>query len=754
MCEYKIPAKIELDYDFGYFLGAYCAEGCMTKHQISISNNDLDYLKPIQRLCEKFNVKTKIYRVEDKNGKGWVSQDIRIYNTVLCRIVENLSGKLSHNKFVSSKIVYSNRECIMGFLDAYIGGDGCVALSSSSKLPCAIDITSVSMKMLLDVSLMLKNIGVYGKLHKPKKQRTNNRGSQNIYQHYILSIRNQQLQKLALLLNLPIKEKQQRLQGLIERKFQYEYSKDYLTIPNIIDGITVFQPRDGMVPDLMFEEIVSIEEVSNTTNYAYDLTVSDTRNFDTYYGVACRDTFHLAGVASKSNVTRGVPRIEEILRLTKNPKNPSLTIHINDEDSQERATSYATMLEHTKLVNIVKSVQICFDPNENTSSIEKDRGLIEQYYEFEKIVEECNQSQEYNNTSISGGGGSLPVESMYKEKDVIQKSKWIIRMEFNAETMLDKNITMDDVHFAIQSAYGQEISCVYSDFNMENLVFRIRLNSDVLKKKKDKNSIQSLDQSDEIYLLKNFQDMLLNNIVLRGISGIKNVIPRKLQKMITKQDGKYIKKDTWILDTTGTNLLEALAVDYIDYKRSYSNDIREVFNVLGIEAARQVIYNEFVEVMEFSGVYINYHHLSLLCDRMTLTSDMVPIFRSGILNDDIGPLAKATFEVHTEVFLDAARHGEFDDMRGVSANVMCGQYGKYGTNMFNVILDMNEMVKLKEANIVLKDEKDEIEELFGYKSRSAGEDMCSKSQIEIHSNISTIRANGEEVCDDGYDMGF
>ena len=38
------------------------------------------------------------------------------------------------------------------------------------------------------------------------------------------------------------------------------------------------------------------------------------------------NTFHFAGVASKSNVTRGVPRIEEILSLSENPKNPSLTI--------------------------------------------------------------------------------------------------------------------------------------------------------------------------------------------------------------------------------------------------------------------------------------------------------------------------------------------------------------------------------------------------------------------------------------------
>jgi DNA-directed RNA polymerase II subunit RPB1 len=748
-CDYMIPDKIQLDYDFGYFLGAYCAEGFMTKHQISISNNDIEYFKPIQQVCDKFNVKTKVYRV--KNKKGWVSQDIRIYNTVLCRIVDDLCGKLSDNKFVSPKIVYSNRECIMGFLDAYIGGN--IPLSSSSKCPVSITMTSVSMKMLLDISLMLKNFGILSKIDKSSKI-LKNRGSKNIKQHYILSINNQQAQGLASMLNLPIKSKQERIKGLIKRSFKYEYSKEYLSLPNMVDGKIIFEPRGNMVPDLVFEEIMSIEEVSNTTNYAYDLTVLDTRNFDTYYGVCCRDTFHLAGVASKSNVTRGVPRIEEILRLTKNPKNPSLTIYINDEDNQERATSYATMLEHTKLVDVVKSVQICFDPNENASFMEDDRELIEKYYEFENMINECNSEEDINFNSISGGG-STQVAS-YKISE-IQKSKWIIRMEFNAEKMLDKNITMDDIHFAINATYSQEISCVYSDFNMENLVFRIRLNSDVLKKNNKKGGLHSLDQSDEIYLLKNFQDMLLNNIVLRGISGIQNVIPRKLQNMVTKKnntiskrDGKYVTKDTWVLDTTGTNLLETLAIDFIDYKRTYSNDIREVFNVLGIEAARQVIYNEFVEVMEFSGVYINYHHLSLLCDRMTLTPDMVPIFRSGILNDDIGPLAKATFEVHTEVFLDAARHGEFDDMRGVSANVMCGQYGKYGTNMFNVILDMNEMVKLKESNIVLKTEEEEIEEMFGLNKNE--EDICSK--IEIRSNISTILPNGQEICDDGYDMGF
>jgi DNA-directed RNA polymerase II subunit RPB1 len=443
------------------------------------------------------------------------------------------------------------------------------------------------------------------------------------------------------------------------------------------------------------------------------------------------NTFHLAGVASKSNVTRGVPRIEEILRLTKNPKNPSLTVFLKqiDETDKDKAEVYANMLEHTKLIDVVKAVQIYFDPIENSTFIQEDKTLIDQFFEFENLMKECTETDD--------------------SQIQTQKSKWIIRMEIDSEKLLDKNITMDDIHFAITNSYSNEISCVFSDYNDSNLVFRIRMNSDVFKKKSG--SVEPLDQSDKIYMLKTFQDTLLNNIVLRGVSGIKNVMPRKLQNMVVKEDGKYVRKDVWILDTTGSNLLEILGSDFIDANRTFCNDIKEVYDVLGIEAARQSIYNEFVEVMEFSDVYINYHHLSLLCDRMTMTQNMVPIFRSGILNDDIGPIAKATFEVHTEVFLNAARHADFDSMRGVSANVMCGQYGYYGTNSFNIVLDMKDIVKLQEVKIETINVNSEIEKQFGFTEQSS---ECAMNDIMIRNNISAIKEENIEICNDNYDIGF
>jgi len=298
ICNYTIPENITLDYDFGYLVGAYAAEGCMTKQQVSIANNDLNYLKPIIKWCDKHNLTTKIYRNENKIKEGWTSQDVRIYSTVLCRILSNLCGNLSHNKYVSPKIVFSNKECMLGFLDAYIGGDGTISRYNIGKdgeektyKYSAISMTSVSYQLLLDVQVMIKNLGVVGKIHKPKKVESNNRGTlpENIHQGYELRVSNIYGQKLAGLLNIKVEEKQQRCLELLKESFKWEHGKENLKIPNIVGGQLIMEDRNNNMIDLQFDQIISIEEVSNTTNYAYDLTVEDTRNFDIYNGICMAD---------------------------------------------------------------------------------------------------------------------------------------------------------------------------------------------------------------------------------------------------------------------------------------------------------------------------------------------------------------------------------------------------------------------------------------------------------------------------------
>ncbi len=449
------------------------------------------------------------------------------------------------------------------------------------------------------------------------------------------------------------------------------------------------------------------------------------------------NTFHFAGVASKSNVTRGVPRIEEILSLSSEIKNPSLSIYLRPEDERQKdkARTIMYMLEHTRLEEVVKSTGIYFDPDDLNTLIQEDKECIEQYKAFENLVDECNE---------------ISLESGETEK-----SKWIIRMEMDPEVMLEKNITMDDVNFTLKTCYEDQISCVYSDFNSDKLIFRIRMNEIIKpgnKGAQKKTKVNPLDQSDQIYLLKNFQDQLLQKVVLRGIQGINKVILRKVLDNVVEDNGIYKKQDIWVLDTVGTNLLDVLGLDYIDNTRTLSNDIVEIYNVLGIEAARQAIYNELVEVVEFDGTYINYHNYSVLVDRMTFTHKLISIFRHGINNDNIGPIAKASFEETPEMFLKAARHAELDTMRGISANVMCGQEGHFGTAAFQVILDIEEMQKL-EASSEYKyvNAEEEIEKFFG--GIESPEDPCGPNKINIQNNVITIQAENMGG-DNTYNPGF
>ena len=225
---------------------------------------------------------------------------------------------------------------------------------------------------------------------------------------------------------------------------------------------------------------------------------------------------------------------------------------------------------------------------------------------------------------------------------------------------------------------------------------------------------------------------------------ILKIILRKIPNNIVKENGNFTSKRIWVLDTVGTNLKQVLSLDYINSTKTYSNDIQEVYKTLGIEAARQCIFRELTDC--FDGKYINYHNLSILCDRMCATSYMVSIFRHGINNDDIGPIAKASFEETPEMFLKAAKHAELDLMTGVSANVMCGQEGYFGTGAFQLLLNINDMHKLNEKNLSKEENIDEQLEHYDEDNK------CSSSKLNINNTIDTINDIDTGCVDDDYDL--
>lgn len=169
-------------------------------------------------------------------------------------------------------------------------------------------------------------------------------------------------------------------------------------------------------------------------------------------------------------------------------------------------------------------------------------------------------------------------------------------------------------------------------------------------------------------LLRQAENYLLNELILKGFPEItkasysKEAAQCKLD-VFDKDTGEFKKdKDNVIIETDGVALKKILAVDHVDPVLTTSNDILEILNTLGIEAARLSIIAELRFVLNSYGIYVNYRHLSTLCDIMTTRGILTSITRHGINRVDSGALRKCSFEETVEILLEASFHAEIDPL--------------------------------------------------------------------------------------------
>ena len=125
----------------------------------------------------------------------------------------------------------------------------------------------------------------------------------------------------------------------------------------------------------------------------------------------------------------------------------------------------------------------------------------------------------------------------------------------------------------------------------------------------------------------------------------------------------------------------------VDPTRTVSNSIIEIFETLGIEAVRKALINELRVVLNVYDIYINYRHLSTLCDVMTQRGKLTSITRHGINRVDSGALRKCSFEETVEILIEACAFSEVDNLKGVTENIIMGQLAPLGTGSFNVMID-------------------------------------------------------------------
>ncbi len=165
----------------------------------------------------------------------------------------------------------------------------------------------------------------------------------------------------------------------------------------------------------------------------------------------------------------------------------------------------------------------------------------------------------------------------------------------------------------------------------------------------------------------------VRQVIVQGIDDIKRVVVRK-------------ENDEYILHTEGSNMKDVFEIDGVDCTRTRTNNISEIASTLGIEAARSAIIYEAFSTLKEQGISVDLRHIMLVADIMCMDGEVKQIGRHGIAGEKESVLSRASFEVTVNHLLDAAVAHEFDELSGVTENVIVGQPILLGTGDVKLVV--------------------------------------------------------------------
>lgn len=606
-----IPDKIPLDNDFGFFVGLYLAEGWVTKTFLGISNNDEQVRKRITDFCDRYGVTYHLVTSNGKNVRKGVSNDLKVHSVLLARLFKNICDTGSENKRVPEFAYTAPDEFIKGLINGYYTGDGSV-----NKKDGSVNASSVSENLILGISFLLSYYGIFGR-QSNHQQLKNNVGSKNIKRTYRLCISNGFAQQFARKFHLTESSKQEKLQTVTLAK-NYRYSKGRL------------QKEFPDDRDVYFDEVVSVEFVDGSTEYVYDLTVEETRNFSLFNGLNLMDTFHRAGQGEKT-VTTGVPRFQELLNATKSPKSVNCKIYFDRGNGtiQELRSTVGHSFVGLTMKDLSNNISIALNKEP------------EPWYEIYKVL--------YN--------------------DEFSKYQNCLIVELDINKMFQYKLTAEEIVRKIENEY-EDLKCVYSP--KENRIDVFVDTSNIVLPESRILYINE-DNAVEIYL-QEVVKITLEKLYVCGIPGINNIF--------------YTKEgEEWMVETDGSNFRKLLSHPLVNMSRVISNNVWEIYENLGIEAAREFLVEEFMSIMN----NINICHTKLLVERMTYSGTISSISRYTMRKEEAGPYCKASFEETMETFLKAAAAGDVEPTKGVSSSIICGKKANIGTGMMDIQMDLSSL---------------------------------------------------------------
>ncbi|KAH0793208.1 DNA-directed RNA polymerase II subunit RPB1 [Histomonas meleagridis] len=357
------------------------------------------------------------------------------------------------------------------------------------------------------------------------------------------------------------------------------------------------------------------------------------------------NTFHFAGVSAK-NVTLGVPRLNEIMNLAKTMRTPQVTIFLDPEERSDKniAELLKAEIEHTSLKKLVQQSEIYFDPSDNDSLIEEDREWLQ--------------------------------DTIFDEKSSTDTYPFVLRFILDSKALTAANLKIEDIANKITEGYKGQLTVTYNNTDIDRPILRIRN----IKKE------GGMDDNDGS-ILRQIEQHIYDKLTLGGIPGITRIaIDDDAKIEVINPDTNGIDRiQEFVLYTEGSSLLNILTNPHVDFQRTFSNNIMETKDILGIEASRELIIHELNKV--FGSSYINYHHLQLLADTMTHYGEIRAVSRHGINKAPTGPLMRASYEQTVDIFFQAAAFGEVDYMRDTSSRILVGAPANIGTGIVDILTD-------------------------------------------------------------------
>lgn len=444
---------------------------------------------------------------------------------------------------------------------------------------------------------------------------------------------------------------------LTEKEIQYVLKDFFHLFPNFLDKdlfeANVVHLRKKFYQDLKTKKVEEtridllkekLEEkiVQSIIPYGEAVGVVGAQSLGEKQTQLTLNSFHQAGL-SLATVVQGVPRFLELLNTSKEPKNAQNTFFLQ----KKRQSLYqikdilSRKIKYISFKDIIKNRFFTFDPQHDI--------YIESFFYFFPVKERFQRCVYVNY--------DLDLELLFRNKICLLNVKKKIESEFE-----DMIIIFSPLHFG-------KLSVVFDYDNM--------------KEQMNQHDIYVEDNLLE-YIEIFYEERLrqkLEDIILDGIPKIKDF-------HITKNPDTTNQDDLYLVSTCGSNLKELLKLDCIERKSLRTNDLWEIYSLMGIEAVRKFLIEEFNQIVCSDGGFIHNCHISLLVDTMTCNGSITSVSRYGMKKDTASVLSRSSFEESLEHFIKAAFFSEVEPISSVSASVMVGKHSSIGTGLPNLIPDL------------------------------------------------------------------